>query len=124
MADQGAAFTTEDMKALRAKTEQTNEYLAASIEELKKMMAHALHEAKIKAEADRRTDNATKKIKERADKAKDEEKLAQAAQLEATARIGDVSEEFNDQILADLKKGITYDEEQLKAQWTYFEDLR
>ena len=83
MADQGAAFTTEDMKALRAKTEKTNEYLAASVEEQKKMMAHALHDAKITAETNRRVEAANDKIKARKEKADNENKLAQVAQLEA-----------------------------------------
>ena len=75
-------------------------------------------------DANERIERLTEKVDERRKQKALDDKVAQAEQLEVLERLDIHSEEFGDEILSDLKKGITYDDEQLKAQYQYYEDLR
>ena len=75
-------------------------------------------------DANERIERLTEKVDERRKQKALDDKVAQAEQLERLDKLNITSEEFGDDILSDLKKGITYDDEQLKAQYQYYEDLR
>jgi hypothetical protein len=75
-------------------------------------------------DANERIERLTEKVDERRKQKALDDKVSQAEQLEVLERLNIHSEEFGDEILSDLKKGITYDDEQLKAQYQYYEDLR
>ncbi len=117
-------LTRADILKIIDNTKKTEEYAAASAEEQRAMRKQSIEEGKIQRAYEKRVEDNNEKIQAKQDKIAEENKFAQTAQLAAIADAGIADAEFNEQILADLKQGITYDEEKLKAQYAQLEDLR